>query len=140
MPRIHNRAWAILIARLILGLIFFMAGFWKVFQLGPAEHARRLFLVPYADSFLPAWLLWASGVTIPFVELIAGALVLIGWRRRNAYLALGAVLVTVTFGHLVLDALYPFQAHVIPRTVLLLFLLVMPEEDDLVSVDERVRR
>ena len=30
-----NRAWAILFARLALGLIFFMAGVMKVFQLGP---------------------------------------------------------------------------------------------------------
>ena len=32
-----NRAWAILFARLVLGLIFFMAGVMKVFQLGPLE-------------------------------------------------------------------------------------------------------
>jgi uncharacterized membrane protein YphA (DoxX/SURF4 family) len=42
-----DRAWALLFARFILGLIFFMAGFWKVFQLGPLEHARKYFL-PFA--------------------------------------------------------------------------------------------
>lgn len=36
-----NRAWAALFARLVLGLIFFMAGAWKVFQLGPLNHARK---------------------------------------------------------------------------------------------------
>ena len=30
-----DRAWALLFARLVLGLIFFMAGVMKVFQLGP---------------------------------------------------------------------------------------------------------
>ena len=57
-----NRAWAILFARLVLGLIFFMAGVMKVFQLGPLEHARKYFL-PFSDTFLPIWSLWAVGVT-----------------------------------------------------------------------------
>ena len=65
-----NRAWAILFARLVLGLIFFMAGVMKVFQLGPLEHARKYFL-PFSDTFLPIWSLWVMGVAIPVVELIA---------------------------------------------------------------------
>jgi hypothetical protein len=40
-----DRAWAILFARLVLGLIFFMAGVMKVFQLGPLNHARKYFLL-----------------------------------------------------------------------------------------------
>src|SRR5213083_1249198 len=68
-----NRAWALLFARLVLGLIFFMAGVMKVFQLGPLEHARKYFL-PFSDTFLPTWSLWAVGVTIPFIELIGDAL------------------------------------------------------------------
>src|SRR5437762_11300375 len=55
-----NRAWAILFARLVLGLIFFMAGVMKLFQLGPLEHARKYFL-PFSDTFLPIWSLWAVG-------------------------------------------------------------------------------
>jgi len=49
-----------------------MAGWWKTFDLGPAEHARRLFVEPYADTWLPVWLLWASGTMILIVELVAG--------------------------------------------------------------------
>lgn len=134
-PSISSRAWAIFFARAILGLIFFMAGFWKVFTLGPAQHAHKWFVDPYAQSFLPSWSLWTAGVTIPFVELIAGALVLIGWRTRWALIALGAVLVTVTFGHLLADPLYEFHTHVVPRTALLLFVLVMPHEEDALSID-----
>src|SRR5437899_12185121 len=92
-----NRAWAIVFARLVLGLIFFMAGVMKVFQLGPLEHAREYFL-PFSDTFLPVWSLWAVGVTIPFIELVAGALVILGLRTCDALIALGCVLVIVTFG------------------------------------------
>ena len=123
-------SWAILFARLILGLIFFMAGCWKVFALGPLEHARRLFVVPYAGTFLPAWVLWTGGTVIPVVELVAGALVILGLCTRPALLALGGVLVTVTFGHLLLEPLYEFHTHVIPRAALLLFVLSMPRDLD----------
>lgn len=131
-----GRRWALLFARLILGLIFFMAGFWKVFQLGPLEHARRLFIEPYADSILPVWSLWLAGTTIPVLELVAGGCLLLGWQRRAALVTLGGILVVVTFGHLLKEPLYEFHTHVIPRTALLLFLLSCAPEEDAFSLDE----
>lgn len=139
-PDATDRAWAILFARAILGLIFFMAGGWKVFQLGPLQHARQFFVEPYAQTFLPRWSLWTTGVTFPIVELVAGALLLVGWRVRVALIALGGVLVLVTFGHLLAEPLYEFHTHVIPRAALLLFLLVMPRGDDRLSVDQWLTR
>ena len=134
-----DRSWALLFARLVLGLIFFMAGAWKVFQLGPLNHARKYFL-PFADTFLPVWSLWFVGATIPFIELIAGALVIIGLRTREALIALGFVLAIVTFGHLLRDPLYEFHTHVIPRLALLLFILVLPRRDDRFSIGYLLRR
>src|SRR3989441_12083586 len=134
-----NRSWALLFARLVLGLIFFMAGVWKVFQLGPLQHARKYFL-PFADTFLPVWSLWVVGVAIPFVELIAGALVLLGLRVRDALIALGFVLAIVTFGHLLKEPLYEFHTHVIPRLALLLFVLMLPRSDDRFSLDYFLER
>ncbi|MEO8449521.1 MAG: DoxX family membrane protein, partial [Gemmatimonadota bacterium] len=126
-------------ARGILGLIFFMAGVYKVFDLGPVGHVEKFFL-PFQATFLPTWSLWAVGLTIPFVELGAGALVLLGFFRTAAYGALGVVLVVVTFGHLLQNPLYPFHEHVIPRAALLLLLLLMPPESDRFAVDEIRRR
>ncbi len=137
--RVNGRSWALLFARLVLGLIFFMAGFWKVFQLGPLQHARKYFL-PFADTFLPVWSLWAVGVAIPFFELTAGALVILGLRVREALIALGLVLAIVTFGHLLKEPLYEFHTHVIPRLALLLFVLMLPREDDRFSVDHLLAR
>jgi uncharacterized membrane protein YphA (DoxX/SURF4 family) len=134
-----HRAWATLFARLVLGLIFFMAGVGKVFQLGPIEHARKYFL-PFSDTFLPVWSLWFAGVTIPIIELVAGALLLLGLRIRDALIALGFVLVIVAFGHLLRDPLFNFSGHVIPRLALLLFLLWCPRETDRFSLDDVLRR
>ena len=135
----NDRSWALLFARLVLGLIFFMAGFWKVFQLGPLEHARKFFL-PYSDTFLPRWSLWVVGVAVPLIELIAGALVILGLRTRWALVSLGLVLTVVTFGHLLKEPLYEFHTHVIPRLALLLFILLLPREDDRFSIDHLLVR
>jgi uncharacterized membrane protein YphA (DoxX/SURF4 family) len=129
-----DRAWALLFARLVLGLIFFMAGMWKVFRLGPLEHVRKFFL-PFSDTFLPVWSLWLVGSVIPFVELVAGALVILGLGTRAALVSLGFVLAVVTFGHLLENPLYEFHTHVIPRLALLLFVLLLPREDDVFSLD-----
>jgi uncharacterized membrane protein YphA (DoxX/SURF4 family) len=134
-----DRSWALLFARLVLGLIFFMAGAWKVFQLGPLEHARKYFL-PFSDTFLPVWSLWATGAVIPFVELLAGGLLILGLRIRAALVSLGFVLAVVTFGHLLREPLYEFHTHVIPRLALLLFVLMLPREQDRFSIDHLLGR
>jgi uncharacterized membrane protein YphA (DoxX/SURF4 family) len=133
-----SRAWALLFARLVLGLIFLMAGIYKVFRLTPVGHVQKWFL-PYQNTFLPGWSLWAVGLAIPFVELLAGALLILGLRIRAALLAVGMVLVVVTFGHLLKEPLYPFHEHVIPRLALVVFLLVMPAEADIFSIDGWLR-
>ena len=135
LSAVADSAWAILFARLVLGLIFGMAGWGKVFKMGPVEHAHRYFVDPYATSWIPAWLLWALGLSIPFVELAAGWLVFAGLLVRPALLALGAVLVVVTYGHLLKNFLYEFHTHVIPRLALLLFVLAMPRALDVLSLD-----
>jgi len=133
-PNLSNRSWAIFFAREVLGFIFLMAGIYKVFQLGPLGHARKYFL-PFADTFLPVWSLWATGTVIPIVEFLAGALLVIGFRIRWALIALGFVLIIVTFGHLLKEPLYPFHEHVIPRLALLVFVLLLPAEEDHISLD-----
>jgi uncharacterized membrane protein YphA (DoxX/SURF4 family) len=136
--RSPNLAWALLFARLVLGLIFFMAGSYKVFVLGPSGHVQRFFLSAQ-DTFLPLWSLWVVGWLIPFVELGAGALTLLGLRVREALIALGIVMVIVTFGHLLKQPLYAFHEHVIPRLALTLFVLVFPPSADRFSLDAMIR-
>lgn len=136
-----NRAWGVLFARLILGLMFFQGAWWRVFELGPAEHARRFFVGPYADSFLPEWSLWLAGTAVPFAELAGGGLVLLGLWRLQGLILLGGVLAVVTFGHLVAEPIYALNAHVFPRLVLVVFLLVTPPAWDRFSFDGwRARR
>lgn len=129
------RWWAVFCARVVLGLIFGMAGFHKCFVMTPVGHAQRLFITPYAETWIPVWLLWVTGVTIPVVELIAGWLLVAGWRVRESLVALGLVLIVVTYGHLLLEPLYSFSGHVIPRVALLVFVAMSAPKDDWLSAD-----
>jgi uncharacterized membrane protein YphA (DoxX/SURF4 family) len=135
MKASSDRAWALFFCRAILGLIFFMAGVYKCFRMTPLGHARHYFVDPYSDTFLPVWSLWATGTIVPVVELLAGGLVLVGYKTRWGLLALGGVLVLVTFGHLLKEPLYEFHTHVIPRLALLTLVLLLPREEDTISID-----
>lgn len=138
--RLTGWSWAVFLARWVVGLIFAMSGFWKVFDLGPVAHAQRYFVDGYADSWIPLWLLWTLGVSIPFVELAAGALLCLGLRVREAAVALAFVLIVVTYGHLLAEPLFDTTSHIFPRSVLILVVLVAPREEDHLSVDALLGR
>jgi len=122
------------------------AQFWS--KLGVALRATcswiNLFYGRCVESISPgsfgAWSLWVVGVIIPFIELIAGAMVILGLRTREALVSLGLVLAIVTFGHLLREPLYEFHTHVIPRLALLLFVLLLPRSDDRFSIDYLLER
>lgn len=133
-------ALAALFGRLMLGLLFAVQGWHKVFEMGPMKHARRFFLEGYTETWIPAWLLGSVGVTVPFVELVAGALLLVGFWIRPVLVVLGALLLMVTYGHLLAEPFFDVTTHIFPRAVFLLFLLVLPRSADRWSMDALVAR
>lgn len=135
MRQIDQTAWAAAFARWVLGLTFFMAGWWKTWELTPAGHAQLFFLGQFTETWIPGWLLWAFGVAIPVVELVAGGLVIVGLLRRPAYLALGVILIIVTYGHLLIEPLFSLTGHVFVRLALLLFVMMIPAERDRLALD-----
>ena len=134
MGTASDRSWAIFVARTILGVVFCIAGIYKTFVYGPLEHAGRLFVEPYADTFLPAWALWTTGTVVPIVELVAGALVLVGFWTRPALVALLGVLVLVSFGHLLVQPATSIVPFIMPRSALLLVVLLTPPDADRYSL------
>ncbi len=63
------------------------------------------------------------------IELVFGWLLVVGLWIEPSIVALGVVLITVTYGHLLQDALYSFTGHVIPRLALLVLVAVMADRD-----------
>ena len=130
-------SWAVFLARIHLGLLFLMPGIFRVFQLGPVEHARRFFVEPYADTVLPSWSLWLAGTAVPLVELVGGALLLLGLWRGPVLVLLGLELAMITFGHLLTEPFWAMHCHVFPRLALILFLLTVGLDRDRWALDLR---
>jgi len=123
------------IVRWILGLLFLMAGYWKVFVLTPASHAQQYFVEGFADTWIPVWLLQLFGYSIPFVELVAGLLICIGLRTKEALIAVGLLLILTTYGHALQQPLFDIDGHTFTRLALIVFLLLAPLGNDRYSID-----
>ncbi len=126
---------AIFIVRWILGVLFLMAGYWKVFVLTPAQHAQQYFVEGFADHWIPEWLLLAFGYSIPVVEFAAGILLCLGLRTREALIALGLLLIVTTYGHALQQPLFDIDGHTFTRLALIIFLLLAPQGCDKFSAD-----
>ena len=137
-----NKNWPIVvfIVRWILGLLFLMAGYWKVFVLTPAVHAQQFFVDGFAETWIPVWLLNGLGYSIPFLELLAGLLICIGLKTREALIAVGVLLIVTTYGHALQQPLFDIDGHTFTRLALVVFLLLAPTGSDKYSVDQWLLR
>ena len=114
-----NKQIAVLTIRVLLGLIFF-------------------FQASYSE-LLPDFILLFSAYFTSLTELIAGFMLIIGFKRDYALYALALVLVIVTFGHGLKDPIWDLS-HVMYRTILLVSLLLLPKELDKFSVDFLIKK
>jgi uncharacterized membrane protein YphA (DoxX/SURF4 family) len=135
-----NASLITFLARGVIGTRFVMAGVWKVFDKSPAWHAQEYFTEPFADTWLPQWALYLAGVTTPVVELVAGAMLLLGLFTRWAALALGLVLIEVTFGHTLATPLYSLSSHIFVDFVCLVFVLAYEPKGNAISLDRLLTR
>jgi len=112
-----------------------MAGYWKVFVMTPSVHASRYFVQGYEGSWIPEWLLYALGMSIPVLELTAGLLICIGWRLREALIFIGLLLIVTTYGHALIEPLFDIDGHTFTRLALVVFLLLAPPGSDKYTLD-----
>ncbi len=132
-----NRSIAVLTIRLILGFIFLMQGYGKVFIWGVENVYNMDFFYPTYQDLLPEFVIHATAYYTSYIELIAGILLVLGLKRDYALYALASVLIIVSFGHGLANPIWDLS-HVIYRTILLVSLLIIPKEYDRFSVDNLV--
>lgn len=129
----RNRSIGLLTCRLILGFIFLMQGFGKVFTWGVNNVYENYFAEAFADV-LPTFILLPTAYYTSYVELIGGALLIVGYKRDWALYALASVLVIVSFGHGLTNPIWDLT-HVMFRAILLLALLLLPSEWDTIRIE-----
>ena len=136
----NGLCWSAFFTRLLLGTFFLMPGWYKVFELTPTEHARIMLVEGYSDSWIPTPILWTLGTAIPFLELIGGLLLIVGYQVRLVLYSLGALLLVVSYGHLLKEPFFDVTTHIMPRAILLIVLLAIPRDQDRWSMDILLRR
>jgi len=128
-----SRAAAILFTRALLGIIFMMQGYGKIFTY-TVPKVYAMFFKDFEKTFLPNWLIGGTAYYTSYVELICGFLLIIGLFRKYALYLLGIDLLVVSFGHGLLEPIWDLQ-HVMPRAILLIIILIAPAEWDRWNVD-----
>ena len=129
-----NKKIGTLTLRLLLGFIVLMQGFGKVFTWGVENVYNMSFFKETYEPYLPDFIIYATAYYTSYVELIAGALLVIGLKRDYALYAMASVLVIVTFGHGLSEPIWDLS-HVMYRAILLITLLLLPKDWDQFSVD-----
>jgi uncharacterized membrane protein YphA (DoxX/SURF4 family) len=134
----RNKQIAFLTLRLLLGCVFFFQGFGKAFKIGLDTVYQNFFLKPYGNILPHSLLLFTSYYT-SLVELIGGFLLIIGLKKDYTLYALASVLVIVSIGHGLKEPIWDLS-HVMFRTILLISLLLLPNEWDTFSFDAIINK
>ena len=131
----NNAPLVSFIARWVIGILFLMAGYWKVFVLGVNAHAENFFIKGFAEHWIPEWLLWGLGLSIPYIELAIGLLVVIGLRTREALFIMGLLLIVTTYGHALATPLFDIDGHTFTRLMLIFIVLLLGWDKDKTTAD-----
>jgi uncharacterized membrane protein YphA (DoxX/SURF4 family) len=129
-----SRAIAVLFARALLGIIFLMQGYGKVFTF-TVPKVYHMFFQDFEKTILPKWLIWCTAYYTSYAELVCGFLLIIGLFRKYALCLLALDLVVVSFGHGFMEPIWDLQ-HVIPRAILVIAILLIPSQWDRWNLDE----
>lgn len=127
-----------LFIRTLLGIIFFMQGFGKVFTWG-VPKVYDMFFKPFDQTILPHWVVEFAAYYTSYIELIGGLLLILGLFRRIMLIGLAVDLLIVSFGHGMMEPIWDLS-HVLPRTILLGALFFLPQEWDKWNVDGLMKR
>ena len=131
------RAAGILFIRVLLGIIFFMQGYGKIFTF-TVSGVYEKFFKEFENTSLPKWLILFTAYYTSYIECIGGLLLIIGLFRKYALYLLALDLLIVSFGHGLMEPIWDLS-HVMPRTILLASLFLLPEDWDRWNVDQKIR-
>ena len=129
-----NRRIAALTTRLLVGVIFLMQGYGKVFTWGIDKVYHMDFFQAAYKHILPEFITLSTAYYTSYVELIGGSLLVVGFNTNYALYALASVLIIVTVGHGLVEPIWNLS-HVMYRAILVISLLLYPAEWDRFSLD-----
>lgn len=137
MDSSNKKAIGILLLRLLIGVIFLMQGYGKIFQFG-IDGVYQSAFASY-ETILPTFLLKFTAYFTSYAELIGGLFLIFGLFRTYVLIALSTVLVIVSFGHGLIQSIWDLQ-HVVFRALLLFPLFFLPDGWDTLNIDRFIKK
>jgi thiosulfate dehydrogenase (quinone) large subunit len=111
----NSRAAGLALVRWMLGILFLFAGIGKMSGILGFVNG---YLVPqFEKTFLPVALVRAYGLTLPFVELALGTLLILGVCRNMTLFVTGLTLLSLAFGQILI------QGHAVVANIALYLLM-----------------
>ncbi|MBA2612354.1 MAG: DoxX family membrane protein [Bacteroidetes bacterium] len=129
----NNTSVLFLILRVILGMLFFFQGYDKVFKL-KITGVIDFFKSDVNHHKIPSFVLRSSAYVTSYIELIGGALLILGLFNNYTLYLLGFDLVIVAGALSILKPMWDLQLF-FPRLLMLSILLYLPAENNLFSID-----
>ncbi|HVA98391.1 MAG TPA: DoxX family protein [Bacteroidia bacterium] len=124
---------AVFLARVFLGLLFFYQGYDKIFRIKVKNVIQTIYM-PLVNKGVPKFLSVLGAYATSYIELICGAALIIGFMKNWSLYLLSF---DVLFAAIVFGLVEPMwdTRHIFPRIVLLVFLLLIPTQWDVISMD-----
>lgn len=123
---------ASLFARVLLGVLFFMQGYDKIFKIKVAQVIETI-RPTYQKMKLPGFLIVLVAYFTSYIEFICGLLLITGLLKYFSLYMLGIDLLIVSIGMSAINPVWNMEL-VFPRFLLLLFLLIYPYEYDVITL------
>jgi len=125
------------LVRVFLGILFFFQGFDKLFVIKMPEVVNS-FMKDAERRHIPQALVATISYFTSIIELIGGALLILGLFSNYAIIFLGLDLIIIAFAFSMMQAMWDLR-HVFPRLLLLVILLVLPPHSHFFSLDFLLR-
>ena len=131
---IHIREMeAVLMVRVFLGLLFFWQGYDKVFRIGVKNVVENIH-APLSEHGVPELFSKTGAYFTSYVELVCGATLILGFLKYWSLYLLGIDLVFAALAFSIVEPMWDLK-HIFPRFIMLIFLLILPSQWDVISVD-----
>jgi putative oxidoreductase len=135
---LYHESIAVFVARTFLGCLFFFQGYDAVFNI-KISSIIETYRNDFSNKGIPRFVTVIGSWYTSLTELVCGALLLLGLFQYLALALLGLNLLMVAFAFGMNTPLWDTR-YVLPRLILLIFLLCVPPSWDLWSIDALLGR
>lgn len=129
----YHEIAATLLARVFLGCLFLFQGYDAVFNVR-IKNVIETYRIDFTNKGMPYFVIVLASWFTSCTELIGSALLILGLFKYAALYLLGANLIIAAIGFGMTTPMWDTR-HVLPRLLIILFLLVIPTSWDIISID-----